>query len=79
MPFTYINVPELKAENGTVAHIAQRVTIPDQMQFQNFCITALTSETYSLRLKGKGKLKQGSLQTVTVNYDQPVVSKGKST
>lgn len=77
-PFAYINVPEIQAKNGTVAHVAQRVTIPDQVQFQNFCITALSSETYTLRLRGKGDLKQGSLQTISVNYDQPVESKGVS-
>ncbi|SMY27081.1 unnamed protein product [Zymoseptoria tritici ST99CH_1A5] len=75
-PFAFIDVPQIKAKNGTVAHIAQRVTIPDQTQFQNFCITALSSETYTLRLRGKGDLKQGSLQTISVNYDQPVQSKG---
>ncbi|CZT18489.1 uncharacterized protein RCC_04334 [Ramularia collo-cygni] len=75
-PFAYINVPEIKAKNGTVAHVAQRVQVADQMQFQNYCITALSSETYTLRLKGKGSLKQGSLQSVSVNYDQPVESKG---
>jgi hypothetical protein len=76
-PFAYIDVPQLKAKNGTVAHVAQRVTIPDQTQFQNFCITALSSETYTLRLRGKGDLKLGGLQTITVDYDQPVESKGK--
>jgi hypothetical protein len=76
-PFAYINVPALTAKNGTVAHVQQRVTIPDQTQFQNYCITALTSESYTLRLKGKGNLKQGALQTNSVNYDQPVESKGE--
>lgn len=77
VPFASISVPGLTAKNGTVAHVAQRITIPDQVQFQNFCITALSSETYTLRLRGKGNLKQGSLQTVSVNYDQPVESKGE--
>lgn len=76
-PFAYIDVPEIKAKNGTIAHVEQRVMIPDQMQFQNYCITALSSETYTLNLRGKGNLKQGSLQSVSVNYDQPVTSKGK--
>lgn len=76
-PFAYINVPALTAKNGTVAHIQQKVTIPDQTQFQNFSITALQNETYTLRLKGKGDLKQGSLQTISVNYDQPVEGKGE--
>jgi len=75
-PFAFIDVPQIKAKNGTVAHVAQRITIPDQTQFQNFCITALSSETYTLRLRGTGDLKQGSLQTISVDYDQPVESKG---
>lgn len=78
VPFAHIDVPGLTARNGTVASVAQRVIIPDQVQFQNYCITALSSETYTLRLRGQGDLKQGSLPTINVNYDQPVESKGEN-
>jgi Protein of unknown function (DUF3712) len=77
-PFVSFEIPAIKARNGTEAQVKQRVQITNMDEFTRYTETVLGSKEYTVELKGKGKLKLGSLPKTTVDYDQEVTQKGKS-
>ncbi|EXJ92747.1 hypothetical protein A1O3_01299 [Capronia epimyces CBS 606.96] len=76
VPFVRIDVPAIKAANGSVAHVHQRVQIANTDQFDQYTKTVLLSDEYSIYLKGKGGLKYGSLPKTTVKYNKKITIKG---
>lgn len=75
-PYVRFEVPEIEASNGSEAHVAQRVQIADKDEWNKYAATVLSSEEYSIYLKGKGGLKYGKLPKTTVKYDKKVTLKG---
>lgn len=69
-PFLQFRIPAVKAENGTETQVSQRVEITNLDAFTEYTRTTLVSEEYTVRLRGKGGLKLGSLPKTTVNYNQ---------
>ncbi|KAK5061546.1 hypothetical protein LTR84_008090 [Exophiala bonariae] len=76
--FAYLDIPKVKAENGTVSHVDQRVQIADMTEYTKYTMTVLGTEEYSIYLKGRGGLQQGGLPKTNVNYNQKITLKGKS-
>lgn len=74
--FASIEVPAVEGKNGATSYLEQTVNITDLSEFTKYVATVLSSEEYSLRLKGKGGLKLGSLPSTTVNYDKDIKLKG---
>lgn len=75
-PFLQFRIPAVKAENGTETQVSQRVEITNLDAFTEYTRTTLVSEEYTVRLRGKGGLKLGSLPKTTVNYNQKITTKG---
>lgn len=75
--FAYLDIPEVKAENGTESHVNQRVQIADMTEFTKYTMTVLGTEEFSIYLKGRGGLQQGGLPKTTVNYNKEITMKGK--
>jgi hypothetical protein len=75
--FVSFEVPAIKAQNGTVAHIRQRVNLTNMDEFTRYTMQALSSEEYTVVLKGKGGLKLGGLPKTDVKYNKPVTLKGR--
>lgn len=75
--FAYLDIPEVKAENGTESHISQRVQIADMTEYIKYTKTVLGTEEFSIYLKGRGGLQQGGLPKTTVNYNKEITMKGK--
>ena len=71
-----IEVPPVKANNGSESHITQRVQIANMDQYTQYTKTVLHSEEYTISLKGRGGLEQGSLPKTTVDYNQRITMKG---
>lgn len=74
--FAYLDIPEVKAENGTESHINQRVQIADMTEYIKYTKTVLGTEEFSIYLKGRGGLQQGGLPKTTVNYNKEITMKG---
>ena len=74
--FVKFQVPAIEAQNGSEAHIADRVDIANMDEWDKYTQVVLGSEEYSIYLKGRGGLKFGSLPKTTVNYDKKVTVKG---
>jgi Protein of unknown function (DUF3712) len=75
-PFLQFRIPAVKAVNGTETQIKQRVQIDHLDAFTEYTKTNLRSEEYTVHLRGKGGLKQGSLPHTTVHYNQKIKTKG---
>lgn len=75
-PFATIQIPQVKANNGTTAVAKQTVQITDMDEFTRYTETVLGTEEYTVILKGRGGLKQGGLPKTHVNYDEKVTLKG---
>lgn len=71
-----LHIPPVKARNGTETEVKQRLQITNLDAFTEYTKKSLISEELTLRLKGKGGLKQGSLPKTTVHYNQKVNIKG---
>jgi len=76
--FAYLDIPKVKAENGTESHVNQRVQIADMAEFTRYTMTVLGTEQFAIYLKGRGGLQQGGLPKTTVNYNKEITMKGKS-
>jgi len=72
IPFATFNTPAIKADNGTVSQVLQRVEIQNLTEFTRYTMVALASEEYTIYLRGNGGLKQGSLPKTDVDYNQEV-------
>lgn len=75
--FAYLNIPEVKAQNGTESHIDQRVQIADMTEYTKYVMTVLGTTQYSIFLKGRGRIQQGDLPKTSVNYNNEISMKGK--
>lgn len=78
VPFASFNTPEVKANNGTVSNVQQRVQIQNQTEFTRYAMVTLASETYTVFLRGNGGLKQGGLPKTSVDYNQKIELNGRS-
>lgn len=74
--FAYLNIPEVKAQNGTESHIDQRVQIADMTEYTKYVMTVLGTTQYSIFLKGRGRIQQGDLPKTSVNYNNEISMKG---
>ena len=79
VPFASFNTPAMKANNGTVTHVKQRVEIQNQTEFTRYAMLTLASESYTVYLRGNGGLKLGGLPKTSVDYNQDIQMKGKLT
>ncbi|PNS15937.1 hypothetical protein CAC42_4338 [Sphaceloma murrayae] len=75
-PFITATIPAIKAENGTVARIQQRIQITNLAEFTRYTGTLLSAQNFVVYLKGRGGLKQGALPKTNVNYDQRITLSG---
>jgi hypothetical protein len=78
VPFASFNTPAMKANNGTVSHVQQRVEIQNQTEFTRYAMLTLASESYTVFLRGNGGLQQGDLPKTNVDYNQEIELKGAS-
>lgn len=78
IPFATFNTPAMKANNGTVSHVKQRVEIQNQTEFTRYAMLTLGSESYTVYLRGNGGLKLGGLPQTSVDYNQEIELTGKS-
>lgn len=77
VPFATFTTPAMKANNGTVSNVQQRVQIQNQTEFTRYAMLTLASETYTVYLRGNGGLKQGSLPKTNVDYNQEIELNGE--
>jgi Protein of unknown function (DUF3712) len=75
-PFLTLQIPATEAKNGTKATVKQTAQIEHLDAFTDYTIKTLVSDEFSVKLKGKGGLKLGSLPHTTVNYNQKINLKG---
>lgn len=75
--FATARVPEVKARDGTVIHVDQQLSLSDVGAFGDFAKAVMLNEEIQLNIYGKPKLKQGSLQTITITYNKTVTMKGE--
>lgn len=75
--FAYLDIPEVKADNGAESHVSQRVQIADMTEYIKYTMTVLGTEEFTIYLKGRGGLQQGGLPKTTVNYNKEITMKGK--
>ena len=76
-PFLQFRSPPVKAVNGTETEVKQRVQITNLDAFTDYTIKSITSDEFTIRLKGKGGLKVDNLPHTTVNYNQKINIKGE--
>jgi hypothetical protein len=77
-PFARIHVPSSEAENGTQIQISNTTQIVDMAAFNNYTRLALGSDSYSVYLKGRGKLHKGAWPATTVSYNKNITMRGLS-
>lgn len=77
VPFASFTTPEMKATNGAVSNVQQRVQIQNQTEFTRYAGVTMASETYTVYLRGNGGLKQGGLPKTSVDYNQKIELNGR--
>jgi hypothetical protein len=75
-PFLFLNIPEVKSEAETEINIEQDTPIVNLDSFKNYTKTSISSETFTVLLSGKTKIRQSGLSAISVNYDKRVEMKG---
>lgn len=75
--FAKVRVPEVKANDGTVIPVEQKLDLSDADAFGDFAKAVMLNEEIHLNIYGKPELKQGSLPTITVTYNKTVTMKGE--
>ncbi|KAF4549278.1 Hypothetical protein D9617_22g066230 [Elsinoe fawcettii] len=60
-PFISVTIPAIKAENGTLARVQQRIQITNLAEFTRYTTTLLATRSFVVNLRGRGGLKQGGL------------------
>ena len=77
--FINLGIPDIDgAKNGTVVQVDQKAAaIGNRDEFERYCETTLGSEEYTVFLTGSGGLRQGSLPSTNVDYNNSVTIKGK--
>lgn len=75
-PFAKVRVPEVKANDGTIIPVEQKLDLSDADAFGDFAKAVMLNEEIHLNIYGKPELKQGSLPTITVTYNKTVTMKG---
>ncbi|KAI7363379.1 hypothetical protein KC336_g21586, partial [Hortaea werneckii] len=76
--FINLGIPDIDgAKNGTVVQVDQKAAvIGNRDEFERYCETTLGSEEYTVFLTGSGGLRQGSLPSTNVEYNNSVTIKG---
>ena len=74
-PFTVVQIPPMKANDGTVINVDQDVQL-DGDAFGNFSTAIMLNEKVDLNLFGRPRLKQGALPKIGVVYNKTVTIKG---
>ena len=72
IPFATVLIPEFQANNGSVAQIMQHLQISNMSSLIGYTQSTLQNKSLTVYLRGKGGLKQGSLQKINVNYNQRI-------
>lgn len=76
-PCFNVTVPKIpKADNGTSVSIQQQLIISNQAQFAEYAKLQLLSDNFTVYLAGTGKLKEGGLPTIGVDYNQTLSIQG---
>ncbi|RHZ56455.1 hypothetical protein CDV55_105943 [Aspergillus turcosus] len=73
--FATAKVPQVKANDGTVVHIAQSLDLSDVGAFGGFATAVMQNEEIKLNIYGKPDLKQGGLPKIGVTYNKTVTMK----
>ena len=76
-PFATIQIPQIKADNGSTAIAKQTYQITDMEEFTAYTEAVLGLEEYTVTLLGRGGVKQGGLPKTHVNYNKSSTVKGK--
>ncbi|KAK2733936.1 hypothetical protein FQN57_001919 [Myotisia sp. PD_48] len=75
-PFTFLNAPQVKAEDGAESMVDQPVHLDNIPAFTNYAKAVMHNEEIKLIVAGETGLKQGSLPKTTVTYNKTVTMKG---
>jgi hypothetical protein len=74
--FAHIEIPAMKAVSVVKTTIKQTVQIADMDQYTQYAKTVLSSEEYTMVLKGRGGLKEGGFPKTDVDYNKKITMKG---
>jgi cytoskeletal protein RodZ len=74
--FAVVEIPATPANNGSVSHINQTVQITNEDAYAAYAKTVLQANSYTITLKGRGSLVEGSFPTTHVNYNKKITMKG---
>ncbi|PGH23289.1 hypothetical protein AJ80_02705 [Polytolypa hystricis UAMH7299] len=75
-PFFTVEVPEVKAVDGAVSTINQKVQLPESGAFTDFSVAVMEKESLDIIIQGRPQLRVGKLPKATVDYDKTVTLKG---
>lgn len=75
-PFIVIDVPETKAEASTDIVVEQDLKFASLERFVEYNKVVMGSESFSVFLTGKTRIRQSGLQPISVDYRKKVTMKG---
>lgn len=75
-PFIVIDIPETKAEAETNIVVEQSLKFASMDRFVEYNKVVMGTESFSVFLKGKTKIRQSGLQAISVDYNKKVTMKG---
>lgn len=77
VPFGSIETTEIRASNGAGTDFPlQRMNISQMDRFTKYVSTTLSSEEFTIALRGHGDLKEGALPKTSITYDKNITMKG---
>lgn len=77
VPFTTVQVPAVKAQDGAEVAISQVVDLKNASAFGDFAKAVMLNEEVDLSISGRPYLKEGGLPKIQVDYDKTVSLKGE--
>ena len=78
VPFAYVQVPEIQAQQSLNVTITQVVQIANMEAFVHFAEAIVASETYKIALQGQSLVHEPGFPAAHVVFDQSVTLKGRS-
>lgn len=75
-PFTVVQIPPMKANDGTVINVDQDVKLEGD-GFGDFATAVMLNKEVDMNLVGYPNLKQGALPKISVTYNKTVTIKGE--
>jgi len=75
-PFGYITIPRVKADAVSTITVNQPLEIADQVQFAAYTKLVMMNKEYSVAIRGRTGLKEGSFPKTTINFNKVVTSPG---